>query len=176
MDYLNESIEDILKKFQPVIGRDLPLYRNHVYRVYLNCLVGDPDIENRPKYAIASAFHDIGIWTDHTFDYLAPSIKLAKQHLAEINKLEWDEEISLMIYWHHKISRYKGKHQLIVENFRKADWIDVSLGLKTFGFDKTKVKENSKAIPNLGFHWFLLKQSLSYFIKKPLRPLPMFKK
>lgn len=152
------------------------LYRNHVYRVYLNCLIIDPQTENKPKYAIASAFHDIGIWTDRTFDYLAPSIEQAKQHLSEINKLEWLEEISSMIYWHHKISRYKGKDEVLVENFRKADWIDVSFGLKTYGFNKTKIKENLKAIPNRGFHWFLLKQSLHHFIKQPLRPLPMFKK
>ena len=128
------------------------------------------------KYAIASAFHDIGIWTDHTFDYLEPSIKQAKLYLAEIDKKEWLEEISAMIYWHHKLSRYKGKYDAVVENFRKADWIDVSFGLKTFGFDNTKISENLKAFPNLGFHWFLLKQSLGHFIKKPLRPLPMFKK
>jgi len=176
LTYLNDSIEDILGKFQPVIGKDIHLYRNHVYRVYLNCLIGDPNPGNRPKYAIASAFHDIGIWTDRTFDYLAPSINAAKHYLAEINKSEWVEEISSMIYWHHKISRYKGKYELTAENFRKADWIDVSFGLKTFGFDKTKIKENLKAIPNLGFHWFLLKQSLGYFIKNPLHPLPMFKR
>ena len=128
------------------------------------------------KYAIASAFHDIGIWTDHTFDYLAPSIKQAKLYLAEIDKQEWIEEISSMIYWHHKISRYKGKYDTVVENFRKADWIDVSFGLKTYGFEHTKISENLKTFPNHGFHWFLLKQSLRYFIKKPLKPLPMFKK
>ena len=176
MDYLNKSIEDILIKFQPVIGKDIQLYRNHVYRVYLNCLIIDPQIENSPKYAIASAFHDIGIWTDHTFDYLAPSIKHAKQYLEETNKLEWLEEISSMIYWHHKIRTYKGRDEVLVENFRKADWIDVSLGLKTYGLDKTKIKENLKAIPHLGFHWFLLKQFFHQFIKEPLRPLPMFKK
>src|SRR5262245_43325321 len=176
MNYLDKSIEDILIKFQPAIGKDIQLYRNHVYRVYLNCLMIDPQIENKRKYAIASAFHDIGIWTDHTFDYLAPSIKQAKQYLAEINKLEWLEEISSMINWHHKISKYNGKDEVLVENFRKADWIDVSLGLKTFGLDKSRIKENLKAIPYLGFHGFLLKQFLHQLIKHPLRPLPMFKK
>lgn len=154
----------------------MQLYRNHVYRVYLNCLMIDPLNENRPKYAIAAVFHDIGIWTDQTFDYLAPSILQAKQYLAEIDKQEWFEEISLMIDWHHKISKYKGKNEALVENFRKADWIDVSLGLKTYGFDKSKIKQNLKSIPNLGFHWFLLKQSFRNLLKSPLNPLPMFKK
>lgn len=176
MEYLNKSIEDILIKFEPVIGKDIQLYRNHVYRVYLNCLIIDPADENEPKYAIASAFHDIGIWTDHTFDYLSPSIQQVRQHLATINKLEWLEEISSMIYWHHKISRYKGKDELLVETFRKADWIDVSLGFRTYGVNKRKIRENLKTIPNLGFHWFLVKQTLRQLIKEPLRPLPMFKK
>src|SRR5215471_6034716 len=104
LDYSNKTIEDILVNFEKVIGKDIQLYRNHVYRVYLNCLILDPQTENESKYAIASAFHDIGIWTDHTFDYLAPSIKDANQYLEKINKLEWLEEISSMIYWHHKIS------------------------------------------------------------------------
>jgi hypothetical protein len=176
MDYLNKSIEDILKNFQPVIGKDIQRYKNHVYRVYLNCLIIDPQTENEPKYAIAAAFHDIGIWTDHTFDYLAPSAKHAEEYLAKINKIDWLEEISSMIYWHHKVSRYKGKDEVLVENFRRADWIDVSLGLKTFGFDKSTIRKNRKALPNLGFHWFLVKQSFRQFMKDPLRPLPMFKK
>lgn len=107
MDYLNISIEDLLRKFRQVIGKDIQLYRNHVYRVYLNCLINDPDPENRQKYAIASVFHDIGIWTDRTFDYLAPSIKHAQEYLAEINKPEWVEEISFMIYWHHRLPGIK---------------------------------------------------------------------
>lgn len=62
-----------------------------------------------------------------------------------------------MIYWHYKVSAYIGKHQQIVENFRKADWIDVSLGVMTFGADKNKIKENKKQFPSLGFHFFCLK-------------------
>ena len=176
MDYTNKIIEDLLGKFQPIIGNDFRLYRNHVYRVYLNCLIIDAKSGNEPKYAIASVFHDIGIWTDHTFDYLDPSIKQAKLYLMGINKQEWIEEISAMIYWHHKISSYKGKDQAIVENFRKADWIDVCFGLKTYGVDKNKIRQNIKAIPTAGFHFFLLKKTFRQFLKQPWRPLPMFKK
>lgn len=176
MNYLDHTIENIFSPFQSIIGKDLPRYKNHVYRVYLNCLLMDDNTANREKYAIAAVFHDIGIWTDHTFDYLAPSIKQAKLYLAGINKPEWAEEISAMIEWHHKVSSYKGDYETTVETFRKADWIDVSLGLKTFGADKVKIRENRKTIPNLGFHWFLVKQSLRNFLKTPLKPLPMFKK
>ena len=33
--------------------------------------VGRSDIE---KIAVAAAFHDLGIWTNKTFDYIPPSI------------------------------------------------------------------------------------------------------
>jgi HD superfamily phosphodiesterase len=36
---------------------------------------GRGDLE---KIAAAAVFHDLGIWTDRTFDYIAPSIALAR--------------------------------------------------------------------------------------------------
>ena len=53
---------------------------------FLNCLLIDCEKNNEEKYAIASVFHDVGIWTDHTFDYLDPSIEQAKIYLTEIKK------------------------------------------------------------------------------------------
>lgn len=38
---------------------------------------------NAEKYAIAAVFHDIGIWTNHTLDYLDPSAGQAKAYLTE---------------------------------------------------------------------------------------------
>ena len=32
--------------------------------------------------AIAAAFHDIGIWTAGTFDYLEPSVRVAAAYLT----------------------------------------------------------------------------------------------
>ncbi len=60
------------------MGADYDKYKNHVYRVFLNCLLIDSEKNNEEKYAIASVFHDVGIWTNHTFDYLDPSIEQAK--------------------------------------------------------------------------------------------------
>ena len=34
------------------------------------------------KIATAAVFHDLEIWTDRTFDYLAPSIALVREHLV----------------------------------------------------------------------------------------------
>ena len=41
------------------------------------------------KIAVATAFHDLGIWTDGTFDYLQPSVRLASAYLAGAAKPEW---------------------------------------------------------------------------------------
>ena len=176
MEDQTQAIENLLQKFKVAIGPDYDKYKNHVHRVFLNCVLIDDDKSNEEKYAIASVFHDIGIWTNQTFDYLEPSIEQARIHLTKIGREDWLEEITLMISWHHKITRYRGKYESIVENFRKADWIDVSFGLMSFGVDKKKIKDNKRKWPTLGFHRFLVKASLKNFFKHPFNPLPMFKK
>ena len=176
MNYPHPSIEALLQKFRPVIGAEYDKYRNHVYRVFLNCLLLDSDKNNEEKYALAVVFHDIGIWTNHTIDYLDPSIEQARIYLTEVGQPEWIEEITAMIYWHHKISTYRGKHEKTVENFRKADWIDVSLGLLTFGADKRMIRKNRAMLPNLGFHLFLTREITKNFFGHPFNPLPMFTK
>lgn len=176
MELPNQILEDVLNQYKPVIGSDFERYKNHVCRVFLNCLLIDGDIENRDKYAIAAVFHDIGIWTNHTFDYLNPSIEQAKIYLHKTGRQAWTGEISRMIYWHHKLSAYTGENENTVENFRKADWMDVSLGLLTFGLNRHSIGETRHKFPNEGFHVFLLKESVQNFFKHPLNPLPVFKK
>lgn len=169
-------IDPLLTPYQTVIGRDFARYRNHVCRVFLNCILFDNRPENQEKYAIAAVFHDIGIWTDHTFDYLHPSIARASDYLLANQKTDWMEEIILMIDMHHKWTPYRGLHADLVEVFRKADWIDVSLGTRTFGLDGKTIRAQHKTYPNLGFHSFLLRSTLKQLLKHPFRnPLPMFK-
>ena len=175
MEHPDQTVEQLLQRFTPVLGNDFEKYRNHVYRVFSNCLLLDGEAANRGKYAVAAVFHDIGIWTDRTFDYLAPSVEQAKIYLAETGKQDWTEEIAQMIYWHHKLSRYRSGSEKTVENFRKADWIDVSWGILYFGLDQRKIRENRRQYPNAGFHLFLLKQSVRNFFRHPLNPLPVFK-
>ena len=171
----NEVIEEVLEKYRHAILDDYDRYRNHIYRVFSNCLLLDSDVTNHQKYAIASAFHDIGIWTNHTFDYLQPSEHQAILYLTNIGKTEWVEEITSMIHWHHKFTSFQGKYQDSVNTFRKADWIDISLGLISFG-QKENIIAAKRKFPTLGFHLFLIKQTLKRFIKHPLSPLPMLRK
>ena len=175
MEYLNNTIEDLLNTFRPAIGVDYDKYKNHVYRVFFNCILIDPKQENREKYAIAAVFHDIGIWTDLTIDYLYPSIDQMENFLVQNGKKDWVNEITLMIYWHHKMGNYHGKYERTVESFRKSDWIDVSRGFLTFGVSRSSIRQSRRMLPNLGFHFFLLKKIVKNFFRHPLNPLPMFR-
>lgn len=169
-------IAETLEQFKSIIGADFELYSNHVNRVYLNCILADGSIDNSKKYAIAAIFHDIGIWTNNTFDYLEPSIAQATNYLQNINRQDLIDEVSEMIYWHHKITSYSGKFRSTVENFREADWIDISMGLLRFGRYRKAINRNKKTYPLKGFHLFLLRKSFVNFLSHPLRPLPMFKR
>lgn len=176
MQTKNIVIEDVLSQYEYTLGKDFEKYRNHVYRVYNICISLDTRTAAQDKYAIAAAFHDIGIWTEKDFDYLEPSIALAHNYLLQVHKVEWNEEIELMIDMHHKRSSYKGIHEDTVEVFRKADWIDVTKSKKSFGFDTNTYKMIVTNFPLLGFHKFLILQTIKNFIKSPFNPLPMFKK
>lgn len=169
-------IDPILFPYKALIGKDYQRYKNHVYRVFLYCSLLDDEPAHTEKYAIAAAFHDIGIWTHHTLDYLGPSIEQAKTYLQEAGKSAWIVEISLMIDLHHKLSRYKGEYEMTVETFRKADWIDVSLGVLHFGLVRRAIQAIKKSYKNKGFHQFLLRSTIKALFRHPFKnPLPIFK-
>jgi len=169
-------LETILSNWQATIGSQYEPYKNHVYRVINFCLIlhqCQPD--DREKFIIAGCFHDLGIWTNNTVDYLVPSMELAKNYLKENNKEEWSTEIELMIDEHHKITKSKNNKYPLVEVFRKADWLDVTMGMRAFGLSKNEVKNVLAAFPNLGFHQNLLELSKVEFKKHPFNFLPMMK-
>lgn len=156
------------------LGADLAAYRNHTYRVVNLCVaLSSGDSAQLPKIAIAAAFHDLGIWTDGTFDYLQPSIRLASSYLAGSRKLEWTPEITAMILEHHKILRYRGDPAWLVEPFRRADLVDVSRGLFAFGLSRALLREVFSTWPDAGFHKRLVQLSLTRLRTHPWSPLPM---
>jgi hypothetical protein len=117
-------LDDLLRKHAPAIGGDMPAYRNHCYRIvnFANALAtGDPDQQD--KLSIAAAFHDLGIWTHHTFDYLPPSAQLVRDWLPGVQRADWADEIVAMITEHHKITACAAHQTALVEAFRQADWI-----------------------------------------------------
>src|SRR5215831_5516732 len=89
-------LDEVLSAHTAALGADLEGYRNHAYRVANFCFAltspaaetaGDP--EQVAEVALAAAFHDLGIWTDETFDYLPPSIRLANVYLKETSRSHW---------------------------------------------------------------------------------------
>ena len=86
----NPLIEAILSDWQERIGEDYAGYRGHVYRMNNYCLAIHPATEEeKTKLAIAACFHDIGLWSDHTADYLPPSIEHARRYLTETGREDW---------------------------------------------------------------------------------------
>ncbi len=169
-----ELIDNILDEYCDTIGEDLKGYRNHVHRMTHFCLtLGNFGEDAAKKVAIAGCFHDIGIWTGKTFDYLPPSISAAGAYLAKTKSIEWLPEVSEMIDQHHKLRQYK--HSELVENFRRADLIDFSLGLFKFGIPSSDLTEIKRRFPNEGFHKMLVIRASRWICRHPLDPVPVIK-
>jgi hypothetical protein len=170
------TVEEVLDNHASQLGHDLTAYRNHVYRV-VNlsvAILGDTCIELE-KIAVAAVFHDLGIWTDKTFDYIAPSVALAREHLAAQGMADWTDEIEAMIVNHHKVTSSRQNPQSLVESFRRADWIDVTRGLRRFGLPHSLITAVAAAWPSAGFHRRLVELTIDRWRKHPLSPLPMLK-
>ena len=62
-------------------NRSRRAYRGHTYRVFniARRVLGRDDADD--LLAVTSAFHDLGIWSDNTFDYLSPSVARARTWL-----------------------------------------------------------------------------------------------
>lgn len=170
-------VDDILEGFKGVIGADFEAYRNHVYRVTHLCdAAGRFGPEDRQKIQIAASFHDIGIWTDRTLDYLPPSIKAAEAYLTDIGKEAWIGDIRAMIEMHHRIRSCSDYASPLVEAFRRADVADFSLGLFPMGLPGNLIAELKAEFPNSGFHMRLIRLGIAWFVRHPLDPLPMFRR
>jgi hypothetical protein len=170
------SADDVLQTYASALGHDFVAYRNHVYRVINFCVVIAGDGAAVEKIAVAAAFHDLGIWTNRTFDYIAPSEALARAYLAAHERASWIADIETMIEDHHKItSSATTTPGSLVEPFRRADWIDVTHGLRTFGVPRSFIGSAFVTWPSAGFHWRLVQLTFERLRTHPLTPLPMIK-
>ena len=156
-------IEELFAPYREAIGDDYDGYRNHVYRTVtyaMHFLDQDPAAEQAVETAMV--YHDIGLWTDRKLAYLEPSETVA---LADNEKHGWNLEPELLrgiIHWHHKVFRYRGPHERIIEACRKADWIDASMGWMRKGMSRANVAAVQKAFPNCGFHKTLMRLTKDY--------------
>ena len=166
------AIDDVLNAHAAALRNDFVAYRNHVYRIVNLCvaIAGQRELE---KIAVAAVFHDLGIWTNGTFDYIAPSIALARDYLVAHAREDWIAEIEEMIANHHKITASAASPESLVEAFRQADWIDVTRGLRRFGMPRPFITRLFTTLPSAGFHWRLVTLTFDRFRRHPLTPLPM---
>ena len=154
-------VEQLLAPYRDKIGEDFDGYRNHVYRTItyaLHFLNGD----HEQLVETIFVYHDIGLWTDHKLAYLEPSEALA---LQDNEKYGWGLDRDALhgaIHWHHKIFRYKGPHQDVIEACRKADWIDATKGWIRKGMSRSAIVQVETTFPNCGFHKTLLRLCKDY--------------
>lgn len=156
-------VEELFAPYRDAIGDDFGGYRNHVYRTVsyaMHFLSGEPKFERMVETAFV--YHDIGLWTDRELAYLEPSERLA---LADNEEYGWGldaETLRGIIHWHHKVFRYRGPNQRIIDACRKADWIDATKGIMRKGMSKANVRAVENAFPNLGFHNTLIRLAKDY--------------
>jgi len=147
----NTLIDDILKQHRSELNVDYDKYRHHVYRVFnFTLLLHEATEKETDALAVAAAYHDIGIWTAGTFDYLEPSLALAKEYIKAKQPKVSAKAVEQIIMNHHKITSYKDiSHRDILELYQ------------TF--------------PESNFHLFILKEVAVNTFKNPFNPLPIYK-
>ncbi len=169
------AIGRILERFSPELGRARVAYTNHVLRVVNFFVALGRGAACPQQVLIAAAFHDLGIWTAGTFDYLGPSVVAARAYLDGSDLGGLGDEVEAIIVQHHKLRAYRGPFAETVEPFRRADLVDVSLGAIRFGLPRSFVGSVRAALPNHGFHRRLVVLTARQAAREPWRPLPMLK-
>lgn len=173
----HDVLISLLDGYRDRLGPDHAGYLNHCRRMLTFCLTLQPQVssDQREKLAIAAAFHDLGLWTDDSLDYLPPSAALAAAYLRESGREDWVEEVCLMVTEHHKLRPVSDPRYPLVEVFRQADLVDFSLGAYRAGLAREFIAGVKAHAPNAGFHAMLARRSLSWLRRHPFNPMPMMK-
>lgn len=162
----------ILSSYKEELGNDFDRYLGHCQRVlrYMSAL--GMRGEEKEVASVLVAFHDLGIWTHNTMDYLEPSVQLAIEYIQS-NGLDINPETTRQVIGdHHKIS--VTTHPL-AEQLRKADLVDLSMGMIRFGISKEVIQKAKTDFPYLGFHAMITRKVLAHVVRNPLKPFPMLK-
>jgi hypothetical protein len=131
--------------------------------------------DEREKVLIAAVFHDIGLWSAHTLDYLESSSEETRRFLKISKRTAWANEIVAMIEWRHKILPVTQAVSPRVEVFRRADTINLRFGIRRFGLRWRDVQAARRKFPDAGFHAFLAKKGLRWIVTSPGRAIPIFR-
>lgn len=169
-------VDDILDAWRPSLGEAYQAYRNHAQRVLaLTGWLGKFDADQHRSLAIAVAFHDLGIWSDGTLDYLEPSVTRANAWLAEQGESERADAVAAIIRNHHRVRGCRDEHAALTDPFRRADLADVSFGLIRAGLPRADYRALVRELPYHRFHRRLMRLFGAHIVRHPLRPAPMFK-
>jgi hypothetical protein len=170
-------IEEVLDAFGADLAGDRAAYRGHVYRVFHFCRALAPAGPPRDDaVALAAVFHDLGIWSDRTVDYLPPSVRRLRAAVERSGRRTAEvDEIARMIEMHHKMTPCRGDADVLVEAFRRADLVDVTFGLVRFGLPRAWVREVQAAFAEAGFHARIARLVGGWALRHPARPLPMLR-
>ena len=183
---VTSAVEELDRRLEPWrghLGPDWDAYRGHAARVLALCdelhaisprASSSPVPSTTEEFLTAAAFHDLGIWTAGTFDYLPPSADLAVAWLRDHGRDDLRTIVTEMVYHHHKVRR-AAPPASPVEMFRRADAIDVSFGVVRFGVSRRRYRQISKRLPDNGFHRRLIELTVDRAKTHPTSPLPMFR-
>lgn len=158
----SEDVETAIAPFEAALGSDLEPYKRHLYRLlsYAMHMLGEEGQAHRSVIEKALVYHDIGIWTDDTLAYLEPSAARLEKDLGASLSAEELQLARDIIIFHHKVTAFEGPHADVVNAVRKADWIDVSMGVVSHGVSRDNIAKVNVALPKRGFHSALLAASL----------------
>ncbi|RMI32748.1 hypothetical protein [Nocardia stercoris] len=178
---VSDQVTAALEPWAGDLGADRDAYTHHVVRVLLLCdalyVAADADgpaPSARPELLVAAVCHDLGVWTAGTFDYLPPSVELARARLAADGRAADTAFVTEVIEQHHKL-RPAGSSSDPVEIFRRADAIDLTLGLRSFGLPRAVYRDLLRAFPSRGFHRRIARLAATRALTHPLSPAPMLK-
>ncbi|MFT4396750.1 HD domain-containing protein [Gordonia lacunae] len=176
------TVDNFLAPYRSDLGTDATMYRNHVLRVLFlaDALTAEhrrispeyPSPSSDRDFVLAATFHDLGIWTAGTFDYLQPSMALAAEHATRSGGSYDIELITTMIAQHHKL-RAAASPSSFVEILRRADAIDVSGGMLYRCYRPYRVAV--RHYPTIGFHRQLIRLTARRWRTHPTSPLPMLR-
>lgn len=83
------------------------------------------------------------------------------------------DTVAGMIREHHKVRRFKGGDAGFIESFRRADWIDVSLGVLSFGLPRERLRKILAHWANCGFYKRVAQLMFKRWRTQPLSPVPV---
>ena len=81
---MTPTLDSLFAPWQAALGRDAQAYRNHVERLLALCealAVREGVVMDPLALRVAGVFHDLGIWSDSTFDYLAATAARARARI-----------------------------------------------------------------------------------------------